>query len=69
MIPDVVGRPLIEAEQVLKAADVKYSLVRALPTRHFFKTDYACLYVVRQKQTDKNCLVLTICASIRKEVP
>lgn len=45
---DVVGRPLHEAEDLLKKAGIAYDVEMTSPTRHIFSVDNTRLYVVRQ---------------------
>jgi hypothetical protein len=66
-IPDVVGRLLPEAESILRDAGVPYRVEISRPTRDFFKTDDACLYVVRQRQLDISPgVALVACARLQK---
>ena len=39
MAPDVVGRPLAEAESLLRAANVDFDTEVTRPTRHVFPVD------------------------------
>ena len=68
MRPDVAGRPLKEAERLLKAAQIEYEAELTCPTRHVFPLDEACLYVVRQRNRADGGLCLTVAARQRKEV-
>jgi len=65
---DVIGRPLAEAEAMLQAGKIPYTVVRTYPTRDFFKVDEDCLYIVRQKIIDDGTLQIVIAAKLRKEV-
>ena len=65
---DVIGRPLAEAEAMLQAEEIPYTVVRTYPTRDFFKVDEDCLYIVRQKIIDDGTLQIAIAAKLRKEV-
>jgi hypothetical protein len=65
---DVIGRPLAEAEAMLQAGKIPYTVVRTYPTRDFFKVDEDCLYIVRQKIIDDGTLQIAIAAKLRKEV-
>ncbi len=65
---DVVGRPLAEAETLLRAADIKYTTTVSRPTRDFFKIEEHALYVVRQQLQPDGTLRLVLCARLRKEV-
>lgn len=65
---DVIGRPLAEAEAMLQAGEIPYTVVRTYPTRDFFKVDENCLYIVRQKIIDDGTLQLVVAAKLRKEV-
>jgi hypothetical protein len=62
---DVIGRPLPEAESILREADIPYTVEVSRPIRDFFKTDDSCLYVVRQRQLD-NSLALIVSARLIK---
>ena len=70
---DVVGRPLAEAETLLRAADIKYTTTVSRPTRDFFKIEEQALYVVRQQLqpdgTFKAETLLLKCPSRYEEEP
>ena len=68
MTPDVLGRPLEEAERLLREADVTYTVERTRPTRHFFPVDEEKLYVVRALMCPDGSCRLTAAAKQRKEV-
>lgn len=68
MLIDVTGLPQKEAEFRLNQAGIAYSVEITRPTRDFFKVDEGNLYVVRQKWTDQDTLLLTLAAKQRKEV-
>ena len=68
MKPDVLGRPIEEAVQLLRAADVAYMVERTHPTRHFFPVDDGRLYVVRALMCPDGSCRLTAAAKQRKEV-
>lgn len=68
MLIDVTGLPQKEAESRLNQAGIAYSVEITRPTRDFFKVDEGNLYVVRQKWTDQDTLLLTLAAKQRKEV-
>ena len=67
MIPDVLGRPLDEAEHLLAQAGCAWQTEITRPVRDFFKTDEHCLYVVRQKTLPQGSVMLTLAAKQRKE--
>ncbi len=68
MGPDVAGRPLEEAERLLRAAGIEYEAVVTRPTRHFFPLDESRFYVVRQTKRPEGGCFLTVAARQRKEV-
>ena len=68
MTPDVLGRPLDEAERLLRAAGVPYTVERTHPTRHVFPVDDARLYVVRVLTAPDGSCRLTAASKQRKEV-
>ena len=68
MIPDVVGRPWREAEDLLQAAGIDYTTTVSRPTRDFFTVDEQAQYVVRQREAVDGTLQLVLCARLRKEV-
>lgn len=57
MTPDILARTREEAEQLLREAGLSYELELTRPTRHFFKTDEARLYVVRVREEGRALLV------------
>ncbi|MDY4473757.1 RNA-3-phosphate cyclase [Mitsuokella sp.] len=67
MVPDVMGRPLDEAEHMLAAAGCAWKTEITRPSRDFFKTDEHCLYVVRQRDLPQGIIMLTLAAKQRKE--
>lgn len=66
MAPDVLGRPLDEAEQLLLKAGCTWQKEITRPTRGFFKTDETCLYVVREIVLADGKILLTLAAKQRK---
>ena len=68
MTPDVLGRPLEEAEQLLREAGIVYTVERTHPTRHVFSVDEEMLYVVRALICPDGSCRLTAAAKQRKEV-
>ena len=67
MTSDVIGRPWIEAEVMLKSAGCHYQMEITRPTRDFFKTDNTCLYVVRVREQADDTIMLTLAAKQRKQ--
>ncbi|WP_462333069.1 PASTA domain-containing protein [Schwartzia sp. (in: firmicutes)] len=66
---DVTGRPLDEAESLLKAAGLSYVVDITRSTHHKFSVDETRLYVVRQKAVPENGLIhILAAAKQRKEV-
>ena len=68
MAPDVVGRPLAEAESLLRAANIEFDTEVTRPTWHVFPVDEKCLYVVRQQFLADGRQRLTLAGKQRKEV-
>ena len=68
MAPEVVGRPLAEAESLLRAANIEFDTEVTRPTRHVFPVDEKCLYVVRQQVLADGRQRLTLAGKQRKEV-
>ncbi|MFV0637209.1 RNA-3-phosphate cyclase [Mitsuokella sp. WILCCON 0060] len=64
--PDVLARPLSEAENMLQEAGCQWTTEITRPTRDFFKTDTTCLYVVREKFLPNGKILLTLAAKQRK---
>ena len=62
--PDILARPLAEAEALLREAGRSWQITR--PTRDFFKTDNTCLYVVRVREQADGTIMLTLAAKQRK---
>ena len=67
MIPDVLGRPLDEAEHLLAQAGCAWQTEITRPVRDFFKTDNTCLYVVRVREQADGTIMLTLAAKQRKQ--
>ena len=65
MIPDVLGRPLDEAEHLLAQAGCAWQTEITRPVRDFFKTDERCLYVVRERELPDGTLALVLAASLQ----
>ncbi len=65
-VPDVLARPLPEAEQMLREKGCEWTAEITRPTRDFFKTDETCLYVVREKLLPDGKILLTLAAKQRK---
>lgn len=65
-LPDVLARPLSEAEQMLREKGCAWTTEITRPTRDFFKTDENCLYVVREKILSDGKILLTLAAKQRK---
>ena len=57
MTPDILARPLAEAEAMLREVGRPW---------HFFKTDSTCLYVVRVREQADGTILLTLAAKQRK---
>lgn len=66
MTPDVLARPLAEAEVMLREAGRSWQTEITRPTRDFFKTDPNCLYVVRVREQADGTIMLTLAAKQRK---
>ena len=64
--PDILARPLAEAEALLRKAGRSWQTEITRPTRDFFKTDETCLYVVREKILSDGEILLTLAAKQRK---
>ena len=67
MTPDVLGRPIEEAERLLADTGVKYSTELTRPTRNFFPVDDAKLYVVRAVNCSDDSCRLTLAAKQKKQ--
>ncbi len=67
-VPDCLGRPQAEAEQLLRASGLKFSEEITRPTRDFFQIDDNSLYVVRQRELADDTVCLTLAARMAKEV-
>ena len=65
MTPDVLARPLAEAESLLREAGRSWQTEITRPTRDFFKTDNTCLYVVRERELPDGTLALVLAASLQ----
>ena len=65
MTPDVLARPLAEAESLLREAGRSWQTEITRPTRDFFKTDERCLYVVRERELPDGTLALVLAASLQ----
>lgn len=66
--PDVLGRPLEEAERLLLAAGIPYSTELTRPARNVFPVDEARLYTVRAVFGPGGMCRLTAAAKQRREV-
>ena len=66
MTPDILARPLAEAEAMLREAGRSWQMEITRPTRDFFKTDNTCLYVVRVRERADGTIMLTLAAKQRK---
>ena len=66
MTPDILARPLAEAEAMLREAGRSWQMEITRPTRDFFKTDPTCLYVVRVRELADGTVLLTLAAKQRK---
>ena len=67
MTPDVLARPLAEAESLLREAGRSWQTEITRPTRDFFKTDNTCLYVVRVREQADGTIMLPLAAKQRKQ--
>lgn len=65
--PDILARPLAEAEALLREAGCSWQTEITRPTRDFFKTDNTCLYVVRVREQADGTIMLTLAAKQRKQ--
>ena len=66
MTPDILARPLAEAEAMLREAGRSWQMEITRPTRDFFKTDPTCLYVARVREPGDGTVLLTLAAKQRK---
>jgi hypothetical protein len=67
---DVVGRPLILAEQELQARQISYTVTFARPARDVAALLDDCRYVIRQKTgADGSCQLVTAAKLGREKEP
>ena len=68
MIPDIIGRPWKEAEEMLRGEGLSYEEERTFPSRNFFSIDEDLLYVVRARKGEDGIFHIVLAARMRKEV-
>ena len=66
MTPDILARPLAEAEAMLREAGRSWQMEITRPTRDFFKTEPTWLYVGRVREQVDGTVLLTLAAKQRK---
>ena len=69
MTPDILARPLAEAEAMLREAGRPWQTEITRPTRDFFKTEERCLYVVRERKAPDDTLRLALAARLQASCP
>ena len=57
-----VGRTVADAEELLKARHIAFTVELTRPTRHFFQTDEGELRVVRERRAADGTFLLTLAA-------
>ena len=67
MTPDVLARPLAEAESLLREAGRSWQTEITRPSGVFFIRDNSCLYVVRVREQADGTIMLTLAAKQRKQ--